>query len=222
MVHFPVGLSCFCESLERCEGGQDSGCSSQQEIDCCFSFCNHLEVERYLKPHSFLAAMKALSATFKDTDRLWKLNRLPFFILLVFFFPLPSHMRVTSERFLPLKFSACPWEGDILHWGLLFSAVELQSGKKLPNGGRLVLKWKGLILNSCWLCTAVRQLTWMECFFLIHNDVSEKRNLTDSNLTPGFGKSLHLLLMSGGPFHYALKYPGDGCQYKTLDRQTFM
>lgn len=59
-------------------------------------------------------------------------------------------------------------------------------------------------------------------FFLIHNDVSEERNLTDSNLIPGFGKNVHLPLMNGGPFHWALKYPSDGCQYKTLDRQTFM
>jgi len=38
-------------------------------------------------------------------------------------------------------------------------------------------------------------------FFLIHNDVGEKRNLTDSNLIPGLGKNLHILLVSGGPFH---------------------
>lgn len=83
-------------------------------------------------PLFFLAATKVLSATFKDCDT-ESVGAQPspslFFILLIFFSPLLSHLRVTSERFLPLKLSACPWEGDILHCGLLFSAVELQSEK---------------------------------------------------------------------------------------------
>lgn len=50
-------------------------------------------------------------------------------------------------------------------------------------------------------CSSVSVTHLNGVFFLIHNDVSEKRNLTDSNLIPGFGKELHLPLMSGGPFH---------------------
>lgn len=67
MVPLPVHLSCFSESSEGCEGGQDLGCLSQQEIWCCFSFCSHPKVEQYLKSHS-LAATKVLSAAFKNCD----------------------------------------------------------------------------------------------------------------------------------------------------------
>lgn len=111
-VPLPVHPCCFSGSSDGCEGGQDSGCSSQQKSGCCFSFCSHPKVAQYLKPSSsFLAATKGLSATFKDYDIESvgaQLSPFLFFILFVFFFPLPSHLRVTSERFLPLNLSACP------------------------------------------------------------------------------------------------------------------
>lgn len=169
-VPLPVHPCCFSESSDGCEGGQDSGYSSQQKLGCCFSFCSHPKVAQYLKPSSsFLAATKGLSATFKDYDIESvgaQLSPFLFFILFVFFFPL-SHptwgwllkgsslwilVLAMRRRYITLR--AATFSGWVAEW----------EKAARENGGRLVLKWRGLILNSCWLYTAVMQLTWMEFF----------------------------------------------------------
>lgn len=179
MVH----LSYFSESSE---GGQDSACSSQQELAAASASAVTSGSHNI---SSLTLLFGSNQGTFCHFHRLWhrvcetSAVSFSFFHFFGIFFPLPSHLRLTPERFPPLKLSACPWEGDTLHWGLLFSAAELQSGEKLPEKWRwLVLKWNGLDseLTLALHCCNTAHLNG--ALFLIHNDVSEKRNLTNSNL----------------------------------------
>lgn len=92
MVPLPVHLSWFSESSEECEGGQDAGCSSQQEMGCCFSFCSHTKVAQYLKPYSFSQQPRYFLALSKTmTQSLWELSCPLFFFssFWYFFFPSP-------------------------------------------------------------------------------------------------------------------------------------
>lgn len=83
-----------------------------------------------------LAATKVLSATLKDCGtKSVGAQMCPFHFSSFWLFSssLPSHLRVTFEKFLSLKLAAFPWEGTVLHQGLLFSAGDLQNGNKLPE-----------------------------------------------------------------------------------------
>ena len=102
MVPLRVCLSCFAESSERCEGGQDSGCCSWQEMGCSFPFCSHPQVAHYLKTHSsFRQQLRHC-----HFQKLWHRVCGSLTVFFYFFHPfgiffslLPPNLRVTSERF---------------------------------------------------------------------------------------------------------------------------
>lgn len=169
MMLLPVHLSCFLEYSEGCEGGQNSGCTPQQETDGCFSLCSHPKVTQYLKPHSsFWQQPRYFLPLSKTMTESVGAQLSPF----LFFHSPDTFFSLSYPTWWWLLKGSSLWslmlahDKDIYYTdGCYFQRFELQWEKAArENRGRLVLKWKGLILNSHWLYTAVTQLTWMECF----------------------------------------------------------